>query len=220
MYRMRCQRAIYVLSRPDEGIVHGKNRVQRIRVCNIRSDALGPMYQPTLQSPPNEGATNIATNAPSELDFDESSVGGTPSTTDQDEDDDDAYDSIDWARLLDYHKPHPDGFYQADLSTTLIARHLAERKAGHSVDKNGRKSTSRVTTPTSQQSSLLAHIHYKGLRVSQGVVNLIAESFLRSRFLQSVLDWVVANNQALSVIEGAAFRAMLKQAHPLAEAEL
>ena len=171
-------------------------------LSHVWSQRLESAASQTPQTPPDDGATYMATDAPSELEVDDNSVGETPPTTDQDEDDNDAYDGIDWTRLPDYHKPgrtakrsrkswvwrhgyrlwhrkqqrlywlchychrhkHPDGFYQADQSTTSIARHLGERKAGHGVDKNGRKSTSRITMPASQQSSCSPTSTIKALR--------------------------------------------------------
>lgn len=57
------------------------------------------------QTPPEDGATDMATDALSELDADKSSIGGTHTTTDIDDDNDDAYEGIEWTRLPNYCKP-------------------------------------------------------------------------------------------------------------------
>lgn len=105
------------------------------------------------------------------------------------------------------------GEYCVHQSTTSAAAHLKANTKGHGVDQNGKINFS---LPQGQ-ASILASMQHRGVDVPQQVANEIASSFSQKRFFDAVKNWIIADNQALRVIEIPSFRHMISTANPLAE---
>ena len=108
----------------------------------------------------------------------------------------------------------PGGMYVVQQSTSSVVRHLAERKPGHEVNKNGK-----IQFKTSEP-SVITYLQRSGVEVGQRLANSVASSFSTTHFQQTLVDWVAANNQPLSVIEQPEFRELIRTANPLAERAL
>lgn len=108
----------------------------------------------------------------------------------------------------------PGGLFVADLATTSAARHLKENKKGHGIDKNG---PIVFAKPKARGASIISRFIAKGIDYTQQQANEAANAFSRDQFRQSVIDFIILNNQPLSVVEDSAFRAMLNAANPLAD---
>jgi transcriptional regulator CtsR len=72
------------------------------------------------------------------------------------------------------------GLYKVELSTSAIARHLEQQKAGHGYNKDGKIELSKHQN----HASILAHIQQAHkLNIPQDAANVIAQLFFRDDFL-------------------------------------
>ena len=108
------------------------------------------------------------------------------------------------------------GEYCVASSTSSAASHLGQKTRGHGFDRNGKINFQRPPAT----SSIVNQLQFKGVEISQEVANEMASSFSQRRFLDTVKDWVQADNQSLRVIETPSFRRMIAAANPLAEQAL
>ena len=87
-----------------------------------------------------------------------------------------------------------------DNSTTSAGLHIKASTPGHGFDKCGP-----VNTILSKHNSLLSQLLFKNVEVPQRVANAMALSFNQDAFLSAIQSFIIADNQALRVIEHPAF---------------
>ena len=108
------------------------------------------------------------------------------------------------------------GEYDVHTSTSSAGTHISAKTVGHGYDRDGKID---FALPPNT-SSILHRLQLQGVRVSQAVANELASSFSQKAFRQALIDWIVADNQALRVIETPSFRQMIAVANPLAAQSL
>ncbi|KAH7394708.1 hypothetical protein BKA66DRAFT_438516 [Pyrenochaeta sp. MPI-SDFR-AT-0127] len=89
------------------------------------------------------------------------------------------------------------GEYDVHMSTSSAGTHLSANTPGHGYNRDGKIN---FGLPPNT-SSIVHQLQFRGVEVSQEVANELASGFSQKKFRQALLDWIVADHQALRVIE-------------------
>jgi len=105
------------------------------------------------------------------------------------------------------------GIYETTKAPLSVARHLEEKRRGHSYTAPNK------ATVVAQETALGCVLKDGKIRVSQAVANKLS-GFNTQRFRLAAIGWLVENNYPLSEFKSLAFRRLIAIASPEAEAAL